>query len=74
MIHSLPRASNERDKLTKILRIDIPVPRDRGIDERSRCILVNEDGKVYGNLGPASASDVGREGSEPGSVSVSILT
>lgn len=51
---------NARNKLTRVLGVEVSVPWDQRIDERSRSLLVNKDWKVYDNLGPASASDVGR--------------
>ena len=51
-------------ELTGILGIYVPLPWDRGIDEWAWGVLVEEYREVYGNLGAAPASDIGRQGSE----------
>ena len=50
--------------LTRVPRIDIPLPRDRRINERAWGVLVKKDREVYRHLRATPVSGVANEGSK----------
>lgn len=50
-----------KEVLTGVLWVDVPVPRNGRINERSRRVGVKEQRKVNGDFGSSSRSDVRRE-------------
>jgi|SRR5882757_5112687 len=61
-----------RVKLTRILRVDVPLPRNRRVDERAWGVRVDKYRKVDSNFGTAPTSDVGRQGSRQMSIHRSV--